>query len=459
MANSTDEARAHMLEAIGISDVEELFEQIPLDQRSGHSFQLPKALDSEVALKRHLRGVLSKNVDCEQFLNFMGGGTWQHHVPAICDEICSRSEFLTSVWGSPASDLGRNQAWFEYASQLGELVAMDFVGLPVYSWGAALGHSFRMAARITGRHRILVPALMDPERKAVATTYSGSPELRGHIELVDVVANPETGRLDMAQLERKLGDETAAVYLENPSYLGIIDDQGSQIAALAHQHGAELIVGVDPISLGVLEPPSEYGADITVGTTQPLGVHMNGGGGVGGFIATRDEEKYARQYPTLQVSMAPTIVEGEFSFGMTLFEQSSYGSREEGNDWTGNSVYLWAIANAVYMSVMGSAGFADLGRNILQRSHYAANRIEELANVSVKWGTGFFKEFVIEFEGSGRTVAEVNRHLRGKGIFGGIDLSSTFPDFGQSALCCVTEVHTRDDIDRLVEALAEATAS
>ena len=139
MANSTDEARDHMLRAIGVADVEELFEQVPVDHRTEHPILLPPPLDSEVALKRHLHEVLSRNLDCESQLSFLGGGTWQHHVPAICDEIWSRSEFLTSVWGTPSSDLGRNQAWFEYASQLGELVATDYVGLPVYSWGAAVG--------------------------------------------------------------------------------------------------------------------------------------------------------------------------------------------------------------------------------------------------------------------------------------------------------------------------------
>lgn len=459
MANSTDEAKSRMLEAIGIHDVEELFEQLPPQHRSSHEFRLPDALDSEVALKRHLMGILGRNDNCEDNLSFLGGGIWQHHVPAICDEIWSRSEFLTSVWGTPSSDLGRNQAWFEYASQLGELLGMDFVGLPVYSWGAAIGHSFRMAARITGRRKVLVSSVMDPQKLAVAATYGGSPELAGYIEIVQIDTDPETGQIDLADLESKLGDESAAVYFENPSYLGVIEEHGARIAEMARNWGAITIVGVDPVSLGVIAAPSEYGADIAIGTTQPLGVHMNGGGGVGGFIATRDEERFAREYPTLQVSIADTIVEGERGFGMTLFGQSSYGAREEGNDWTGNSVYLWAIANAVYMSMMGPAGFEDLGRTILQRSHYAARQISALPSVSVKWGAGFFKEFVVDFNETGKTVAEANKALRGKGIFGGSDLSSHFPSFGQAALYCVTEIHTLDDIDRLVNALREVAAS
>src|SRR4029079_7808249 len=216
--------------------------------------------------------------------------------------------------------------------------------------------------------------------------------------------------------------------------------------------------GVDPISLGVLAPPGSWGADIVVGTTQPLGVHMHCGGGAGGFIATRDEERYAREYPTLQVSICDTVEPGERTFGVILFEQTSYGARENGKDWTGNSVYLWAIANAVYMALMGPRGFADIGRAILQRSHYAAGRIDELPGVRVRFGGGFFKELVVDFGETGRTVAEIDAGLRARGIFGGKNLSQSHPELGQSALYCVTEVHTQADVDRLVSALAEVTS-
>ena len=458
MANSTEEAKNRMLEAIGVDHVDRLFEQIPDEHLTRRQFQLPAPLASEVALKRHLLDVLGKNETCEDNLSFLGGGTWQHHVPAICDEIWTRTEFLTSVWGTPSSDIGRNQAWFEFASQLGELVGMDFVGLPVYSWGAAMGHAIRMAARMTGRTRVLVPELIDPQRLDVARTYCGFPEQVGHIDLVRVGFDPATGRLDLDDLDRKLSEEVAAVYFENPSYMGLIEDAPASIAGMARSRGAETIVGVDPTSLGVIAPPSGYGADIAVGSTQPLGIHMNGGGGVGGFIATRDEERYAREYPTLQISMTDTTVEGERAFGLTLFHQSSYGSREDGKDWTGNSVYLWTIANAAYMSVLGPTGFEELGKAILRRSHYAARRIGEIPSVSIEWPNGFFKEFVVRFDGTGRSVAQINRRLRDRGIFGGRDLSDDFPDLGESALYCVTEVHTREDIDRLVKELEEVTS-
>jgi glycine dehydrogenase subunit 1 len=450
---------AAMLGAIGVSDFDELFEQIPPSHRLARPLDLPRALRAEAELRRHLNELLGANSSCAERLSFLGAGCWQHYVPAVCDEIVSRSEFLTPVWGTSASDFGRNQAWFEYASGIGELVAMDFVGLPVYSWGCAAGHAIRMAARITGRSEVLVPAGIDPERLAVIRNYCAPAELHNHIELVLVDFEPGSGRLDLADLRLKLSSSTAAVYLETPGFLGVIESNGAEIASLARAAGAETIVGVDPISLGVLAAPGAWGADIVVGTTQPLGVHMNCGGGVGGFIATRDEVRYAHEYPTLQVSVAGTIEPGERSFGVILFEQSSYGSREAGKDWTGNSVYLWAIANAVYMALLGPEGFRDVGEAILARSHYAAQRLAALPGVGVRFGSGFFKEFVVDFNATGMQVDAINAALRRRGIFGGKDLSSSFPAFGQSALYCVTEIHSQADIDRLAAALAEVTAA
>ncbi|HXW78858.1 MAG TPA: hypothetical protein VEJ84_05135, partial [Acidimicrobiales bacterium] len=255
----------------------------------------------------------------------------------------------------------------------------------------------------------------------------------------------------------KLNDDVAALYVENPNFFGIIEDQAEDMVDAARRVGAEVIAGVDPISLGALAPPGELGIGLAVGTTQTLGVHMNAGGGVGGFIASRDEERYAAEYPTLQVSMCGTTEPGERGFGISLFEQTSYGAREEGNDWTGNSVYMWAVANAAFMAAMGPRGFAEVGEAILQRSHYAAARLAEVPGVAVRFPTGFFKEIVVDVGGAGRRVAEVNEALRARGIFGGLDLSRSFPALGETALYCITELHTQADIDRLVESLAEVT--
>ncbi len=233
MANSAPGMIEAMLAEIGARDVEELFEQIPADHYRKIPLDLPPALVSEVELKRDLRTQLSRNQDCERNLSFLGAGCWQHHVPAVVDEIVGRTEFATNVWGSYQSDHGRNQAWFEYASQLGELLDMEVVQLPVYSWGCAAGHAIRMAARITGRRKVLVPRLCDPERLAVIRTYCEPAAMAGHIEVVLVEPDPATGGLDLADLEAKLGPDVAAVYFENPAYLGTIEPLGAEIAGRA----------------------------------------------------------------------------------------------------------------------------------------------------------------------------------------------------------------------------------
>jgi len=458
MANSLADIKQAMLAEIGAASIEDLFAQIPPDHRLKTPLRLPPALSSENALRRHLVETLKKNETAEDNLNFLGAGCWRHHVPAVVDEIVGRTEFLTPVWGSPQSDFGRNQAWFEYASQLGELLGMEVVGLPVYSWGCAIGHAIRMASRLTGRHEVLVPRWSDAERLAVIRNYCEPSEMEGHIDVVLIDPDPETGLIDLTDLDAKLSGRTCAVYVETPSYLGLIETGAEEIARRAHAAGAEVIVGADPISLGVLKAPADYGADIVVGPNQPLGVHMSCGGGVGGFMASRDEERYVREYNGFLVSITETERPGEFGFALASAHQTSYGMREKGKDWTGNSVYLWAIANAVYMSLLGPEGFREVGELILARARYAAHRLGAIEGVRVPLAAGFFKEFVVNFDATGKTVADINSGLRKHRIFGGKDLSGELPELGQSALYCVTEVHAADDIDRLVSALEEVVS-
>jgi glycine dehydrogenase subunit 1 len=447
-----------MLRETGAPSVRALFAQIPPDHFRKTPLDLPPALSSEIELARHLRDLLSKNDDCERNLSFLGAGVWPHHVPAVVDEIVGRTEFATNVWGSYQSDHGRNQAWFEYQSQLGALLDLDVVQLPVYSWGCAAGHAIRMAARMTGRRKVLVAEFSDPERLAVIRTYCQPPQMDSHIAVVTVAADRRTGGWDMGDLAAKLGPDVAAVYLETPGYLGHVEANAAAIARAARAAGAETIAGVDPASLGLLAPPGTWGADIATGPTQPLGVHMNCGGGVGGFIASRDEERYVREYNGFLVSIAETARPGEVGFGLASAHQNSYGMREEGKDWTGNSTYLWAIAGAVYMSLLGPEGFRELGQLIAARARYAQQVFADIPGLRLPWAGRGFKEFVVNVDATGRTVADINDALRARGIFGGKDISSEGLGIGQAALWCVTEVHTAADIRRAAAALQEVLA-
>jgi glycine dehydrogenase subunit 1 len=263
--------------------------------------------------------------------------------------------------------------------------------------------------------------------------------------------------MDLDALRAALSTETAAVYFENPSYLGCLESRGGEIAQIAHDLGAICIVDVDPISLGILTPPVDYGADIVCGDIQPLGMHMQFGGGQAGFIATRDEEKYVMEYPSRLFGIAPTSVPGEYGFGDVAYERTSFAVREEGVEWVGTAAALWGITAGVYLALMGPQGMADIGEGIMQRACYATMQLDGIDGVRAPvLAPPHFKEFAANFDGTGQTVGEINQALLARGIFGGRDLSADFPELGQSALFCVTEVHTREEIDRLAAALKEA---
>lgn len=451
--NSVPAVKAEMLATVGVSEPDELYEDIPPELR--FDLQLPPPLLSECELDRHVREILALNQTCQDYLSFLGAGCWPHYVPAVCDEINQRSEFLTAYAGEPYEDHGRFQALFEYASMIAELVGMDVVSIPTYSGGQAASTALRMAARITGRRQVLVPRIMNPDRFLLMRNYC-----RPDIEVCRVGYRADTGGLDLDELGEKVSSETAAIYVEVPSYFGLMEPHVGEIGDIAHRHGALYVVGVDPISLGVLAPPADYGADIVCGELQPLGIHMQFGGSLAGFIATPDEERFVREYPSRLFGIAPTRVPGEYGFGDVAFGRTSFVRREKAKEFVGTAAALWGITAAVYLALVGPQGIRELGQGIMQRSAYALHLLSGLPGVRLPFGAGtVFKEFLVNFDATGRTVEEVNGALLKRRIFGGKDVSREFPELGQSALYCVTEVHGRRDIERLAAALREALAS
>ncbi len=449
--NSVPEVKEQMLRDVGAESVDDFYEDVPESLRLREPMKLPRPFLSEYALKRHVEGILSSNRTCGEYLNFLGAGCYQHHVPAVCDEVNQRGEFLTAYAGEPYDDHGRFQTLFEYASMMGELLNMDVVNVPTYDGYQAAATSIRMAARITQRRQVLVAENINPDKLSKIRDYC-KPELE--IELVGY--DQKTGALDLAALEGSISERTAAIFLENPCYLGVVETHGDEISRLAHEHAAICIVSVDPISLGVLTPPADYGADIVCGDLQPLGMHMQFGGGQAGFIATRDEERYVMEYPSRLFGIAPTRVKGEYGFGDVAYERTSFAVREAGKEWVGTAAALWGITAGVYLALMGPQGMAEIGEGILLRSRYAMMEMGKLRGVEGPVFEGpHFKEFVVNFDGTGKSVPEINEGLLSRGIFGGKDLTVEFPQLGSSALYCVTEVHTMEDIDTLVSALRE----
>ena len=450
--NSVPEVQKEMLAEIGVDSIDELYQDIPEELRFSGTMNLPEPLVAESDLKRHLERVLNKNQSCNETLSFLGGGCSQHFVPAVCDEIQGRSEFLTGYAGEPFEDHGRFQALFEYESMMAELLDMDVVNVPTYDWLQAAQTSIRMAARITGRGEALVSDTLAPERLSAIRNYC-----QGIVKITLVAHCPDTGRLDLKDLEAKLNDDVACVYFENPSYFGCIEDQGQSISDMAHQGGALCVVGADPISLGVLTPPVQYGADIVCGDIQPLGLHMQFGGGQAGYIATRDEERFVMEYPSRLFGIESTSEPGEYGFGDVTFDRTSFAHRDTAKEYIGTATALWGITAGVYLALVGPQGIKDIGQTILQNSLYARKKITELKGACLAFPEAHcFKEFVVDYGPSGKSVQAIHDALLKEGIFGGVDLSASFPGLGSAALICVTELHKKEDIDTLVQALGDA---
>ena len=452
--NSVPEVKAKMLEEIGVKDIDELYEDIPEELRFKGKMNLPEPLLSESDLRRHVEKILAKNKSCQEAVSFLGGGCYSHYVPSVCDEVNRRAEFLTAYAGEPYEDHGRFQALFEYESLMAELLDFDVVNVPTFDWCQAASTANRMACRITGRSKVLIADTTAPARLSAIRNYC-----HPVVEIVTVKHDPETGMLDLDDLRAKMTKDIAGIYFENPNYFGIIESQGKIISEIAHANGSLCVVGVDPITLGVLTPPSQYGADIACGDIQSLGLHMYLGGATAGFISSRDEEKFVMEYPSRLFGIGKTSVDGEYGFGDVAYDRTSFGVREEGKEYVGTAAALWGITAAVYLSLMGPKGMFEVGQTILQKSQYAIKQLSEINGVKARFTSANFKEFVVDFNDTGKTVAQINSALMDKGFYGGKDLSTEFPELGQSALYCITETHSKEEIDGLATAIHEIVSA
>lgn len=456
MPNSVPEIKQAMLDEIGVKSIEEIYESlIPDDLLYKERLDLPEPIVSEYELKKHVMGILEKNATTEEYANFLGAGCYRHQVPAICDELNSRGEFLTAYCGDTYSDHGKMQAIFEYTSMMGELLDTDIVSYTTYDAGQSVSSSLRIALRVKeaeGKKKnvVLVPSTMNPEIFSQAREYC-----RHAADVVKVACEADTGRMDLEDLEEKLrAGNVAGVFYENPSYLGFFETQAEKIAELAHQYDAICIAQPEVASLGIIESPANLGADLLCGDIQPLGMHMQFGGGQAGFIACQQKLEYVEQFPTYMYGIAKTQEEGRYGWGRAMNYRCSHGSRENAREYFGTETGLWAITAAVYLASMGPRGMYELGETILLKTKYAISRLSELKELKVNlFGGANFQEFVINFDGVGKTVEEVNRELLKRKIFGGKDLSKDFPQFGQSALYCISELTGEDEIENLADAL------
>ncbi|NGO70626.1 aminomethyl-transferring glycine dehydrogenase subunit GcvPA [Streptomyces boncukensis] len=443
--NSAPAVRRAMLKAVGTDSVEDFYADIPASLRLHRPLNLPAPLRSEAGLVRHLEELLAGGRSTRDTLSFLGAGCYPHHVPAVVDEVVNRSEFLTAYAGEPYEDHGRFQAMWEYQSLMAELLAAEVVNVPVYDGFQAAGTALRMAGRVTGRRRLLAVSDTAPEQLSKVTDY-----VRPEHE-VTVLPPRADGRADLDAVRAELAaGDVAAVWAQAPAYSGLVDEGLPDLAELAHEAGALYVVGCNPLTLGVLAPPADYGADIACGDIQPLGVHMSYGGGNAGFLATQDVEQLVAEFPTRLFGLVPTSVEGEYGFGDVAFERTSFALREEGREWVGTASALHGIGAGVYLALMGPHGMREIGETVLAHTAYAKRRLAEVPGVEVPQADAVhFADFPVRFTGS-RTAVEVNAALLEHGIFGG----ALRPERGpHEALFCVTETHTTADIDRLADTL------
>jgi glycine dehydrogenase subunit 1 len=269
-----------------------------------------------------------------------------------------------------------------------------------------------------------------------------------------VAYDSRSGEISLKDLKGKISDKTAAVYIENPSYLGFIETQIDEIGKATHSHGALLIVGIDPTSLGILKPPGEYGADIVVGEAQPLGNPMNFGGPLLGIMACRDDMSLIRQLPGRIIGLTTTQAGGQNGFCMTLQTREQHIRREKATSNICTNEALCAVASAVYMALLGPEGLRQLGETIMYKANYAIQLLSKLKGVRTPiFKSSHFKEFTVNFDDARLSVKEINEKLLQHHVHGGKDISKEFPELGETALYCVTETHSKQEIDRLAESL------
>lgn len=429
---NTDADREKMLGAIGVKTLDDLFAPIPAPLQFRGELNIPSRMD-QMTLGKHLTRLAAKNLHADEAPCFLGAGIYDHYVPPTVAAITGRSEFYTSYTPyQPEMSQGVLQSVFEFQTLLCQLLGMDVANASMYDGATALAEAAIMAGELTGRKKLAVLGSVHPVYRHVLDTY-----LR-HMNLSAEIITDADG----------VGDETAAVIVQQPSFFGTLEDM-TRWSEAAHAKGALLIACVDPISLGILTPPGEYDADIVVGEGQALGCPMGYGGPLLGFFACKN--KFMRRLPGRIVGQTKDG-DGKRAFVMTLRTREQDIRRERATSNICTNEALYALAASVYMATMGKQGMTQVAELCIQKAHYAAAEIAKLPGYALAFpDRPFFKEFVIKTPAD---PARINERLLSQGIIGGLPLGQHYPDMADAMLLCVTEQRTKADIDALVSSLA-----
>ena len=451
---NTEADRRAMLDALGLESIEELFADIPADHRFP-ALELPPAR-SEMDILRDAAELATRNaagsgVPGQRFLSFAGAGAYQHFIPSVVSYLSGRGEFATAYTPYQAeASQGTLQTIFEYQSMMCDLLDMDVVNASHYDGATAVAEAAIMAVRSTrDRHKVAFSGGLHPEYIAVARTYLDPQGIT--VDIVNVPDVPGSAGGTVAQLIAAVDEATAALVVQNPDVLGQLHDL-KNLADAVHERGALLVLHVDPIATAIFASPGSLGADIVTGEGQPLGIPLSFGGPYLGIFAARSS--LVRKIPGRLVGQTADA-DGRRGFVLTLNTREQHIRREKATSNICTNQGLMALRAAIYLASMGPAGLREVAERCYQNAHYAAGRLGEIPGCSVNNGarTPFFKEFVLTLPIEAEKVIS---RTASAGITPGVALSRYYPKRARDLLVAVTEIYTRDDLDRLADAVAMA---
>ena len=434
----TPEEKRRMLEVTGVDRVEELFETIPESVRLTAPLNIPEAA-SETELLNYFQSLGMKNASTDRFDSFLGAGVYNHFIPTIIDSVISRAEFYTCYTPyQPELSQGTLQAIFEFQTLICQLTGMEVANASLYDGSSALAEAVLMALRLTKRPKLLVPESLHPHYRGVLETYVANLD----VQFADLRLQ-EAGTLDLDRLEQSLNDDCAAVIVQSPNFFGVIEEI-REVTRLCQKAGAvSIVVMTEAISLGLLKPPGELGADIVVGEGQSLGIPVDFGGPNLGFFATQDQ--YKRQMPG-RLAGQTVDSQGRRGFVLTLATREQHIRRDKATSNICTNQGLCALICAVFLSALGKQGIRELAEQNLKKAFY----LRKLLGDSLVFSGNTFNEMVVRCE---EDPFQINRELLADGIVGGLPLGQYFPDRADQMLVCVTEQNQPQKIQRLAEVL------
>jgi glycine dehydrogenase subunit 1 len=444
--SATDADRQAMLEAIGVASVEELFRDVPEAVRLSRPLDLPDG-KAEQEVYAELRDLAERNVSAEDEVSFLGAGMYDHYVPSLVDSIILRSEFLTPYTPyQPEISQGGLQVMFEYQTSISELTGLPVSNASVYEGPSALAAAGYLAKLEGDRRKFVISRGVHPHSRETLQTMSV-----GYGTTVEEVPL-SAGVTDLEAIAAAIDEDTAAVFVQQPNFLGAVEDLEA-IAAKAKEAGAVFVVAADPLTLGVLEAPGNQGADICVGEGQTLGNRLDFGGPSFGFFAAT--EKHLRKMPG-RIAGETTDVDGRRGFVLTLQTREQHIRREKATSNICTAQALNALAGVIYLSWLGRRGIVELGELMLQRTAYARETLAALDGVELLHDQPVVREFALRLDAD---VEAVHRRCREQGVNPGWPLGRDYPEHADGLLVAITEQRTREDIDRLAEVLGAAVAA